>query len=828
MRQFHPFPASAFALFAVLATFGLARAATAAVEVCVSDSVTLQAQLVLVQVIAQPRTIQLVRSATAYVIGGQTDVSSVQTLSIEGGYNANCTSRIVDPANTVIDLGGVAARFATGTGPGLGLAIDGLTIRHGGLTVQPYQYDPGADLAITRTRLTGLSSFEIDGGQGMVQVENSLIDHLAAQPDSPCSATFLATRATHFILVHDTIDLGSGDNLCLEASTIDGVIFDVYNSIVWGSDGSQGGLLTGNLDSSDPHPPFVTLRNNILHGISGPGSISNTGAMNIDPKWIAPSGGNYRLTTGASPSPAIDQGFLVVPLGMPSTDIAGAQRVQGGFPDLGAYESTPAVPATIVVTNTNDSGSGSLRAAIIAANSDPDANDITFAIPGACPRTIALSTTLPDITTSINFLGGSQPGWVANSSTTGFNATLCVLIKPASGTLGTALRVPATATNVNLYVGHIGFGGFGQPLLLLGGTNTIVLGSQFGGTAGGVTLPGAGLYAINVGAPNAAGSLVVGGSDAGARNLIGGAQQAGINIQSTVQSDVVHCQIAGNLIGMNRDGNTPLPNFTGVLLGGSGCEVEFNRIVGNTRDAITINGAGGNNVALNTIGIGANGSGVFNSGAGVRITAGDNNAIFANTIRFMVAGGVLVTGSAGDGNAIVSNAIYDNGATSDGMDIDIGGLGPTANDPADIDAGPNQLQNFPVVTSVQVTSARHGDGTQGSPPAVTAVLTATLNGVPDAGPYFIQAYFSSSCSPNGRGHAEQAIGMTTMSVTQVNVDTAFSVDIQLPDVAAGHVVSLTATSPQNSTSELGSCFDLAAVTTDSIFADGFESVNTGP
>lgn len=813
---------------ACLALASLALAPHAfADEACVSDSANLQTQLILLGVIQQPRTIKLVRSATAYVLGGQNSVSSAQTLSIEGGYSAGCASRIVDPANTIIDLAGVGIDFATGTGPGPGLQIDGITLRNGGVLLEPQFLDPGADLLITRTRFTNLSSFEIDGGHGLVRIENTLIDHLAAQPNSSCAATLLAARDTHVVLTQDSIDLGAGDSFCLQTSSTDGVVFDVYNNIIWASDGSLGGVLASSY-SADLHPATINLHNNLFHGISGPGFISNVGQMSVNPKWISAGTGNYRLATGASPSPAINQGSLIMPYGLPSTDIVGAQRAQAIFPDLGAYESTPPVPPTIVVTNTGDSGPGSLRAAIDAANSNADSNDITFNIPGACPHVIALAAALPDITTSMDIFGDSQPGWTANTSETGFNATLCVLVKPASGTLGNAIRVPASATTANLYLSGLGFGGFGQSLLVLGGSNTVVIGNQFGGTAGGVALPGAGLYAISVAAVSATGSLLIGGSDAGARNLIGGAAQSGINIQSGVQTDAQHCQIAGNLIGMNRDGNTPLPNFTGILLGGSGCAIEFNRIVGNTNDAITVNGAGANLISANLVGVGANGQGAFNGGAGVRINAGENNNVVGNTIRNMVAGGVLVTGSAGDGNTIMGNAIYGNGSGGSAMDIDIGALGPTANDGADIDNGPNELQNFPVLTSVQLAAptAIAANGTsavQGSPTNVFATLTGTLNGIPNpASSYSVQAYFSSSCSGNGRGHAERLLATTPLTITQVNVDTAFSVDVVLPDLAAGHVVSLTATSPQGSTSEVGTCFDLANATPDQIFADGFD------
>jgi hypothetical protein len=830
MRRFQPVLSRLLVACLVLASVLPATHAIAE-EACVSDSVTLQAQLALLQALPQPRTIKLVRAAAAYVVGGMNNISSAQTLSIQGGYSAGCASRIVDPANTIIDLAGNGIDFATGTGPGLGLQIDGITLRNGGVLLEPQFLDPGADLIITRTRFTNLSSFEIDGGHGLVRIENSLIDHLAAQPNSSCAATLLAARDTHVVLTHDTIDLGAGDSFCLQTSATSGSVFDIYNNIIWASDGSLGGVLTSSY-SEDLQPATINLRNNLFHGISGPGFISNVSPMSVNPKWISAGTGNYRLTTGASPSPAINQGSLIMPYGLPSTDIVGAQRAQATFPDLGAYESTPPVPPTIVVTNAGDSGAGSLRAAIDAANSNADSNDITFNIPGACPHVIALAAALPDITTSMNIFGDSQPGWTANTSETGFDATLCVLVKPASGTLGNAIRVPASATAANLYLSGLGFGGFGQSLLVLGGSNTVVIGNQFGGTVGSVALPGAGLYAISVGAVSATGSLLIGGSDTGARNLIGGAGQSGINIQSGVQTDANHCQIAGNLIGMNRDGNTPLANFTGILLGGSGCTVEFNRIVGNTKDAITANGTGSNLISANVIGVGANGTGTFNSGAGVRITTGENNSIVGNTIRNMVAGGVLVTGVAGDGNSILGNLIYDNGLSSDGMDIDIGALGPTPNDGADIDNGPNQLQNFPVVTAVRVlapaaSTANTATVVQGSPTNVFATLSGTLNGIRDpVNTYSVQAFFASSCNGNGRGHAEKLLGTTTFIITQVNADTMFSMDVVLPDAMAGHVISLTATSPQNSTSELGACFDLsdATILDDHIFADGFDPI----
>src|SRR5947209_6660874 len=76
------------------------------------------------------------------------------------------------------------------------------------------------------------------------------------------------------------------------------------------------------------------------------------------------------------------------------------------------------VPSTINVLNANDSGTGSLRAAIDQANLDPAPDTIDFA--PAVTGTITLSGALPDLSTNIRLSGpgasiltvarGSDPG----------------------------------------------------------------------------------------------------------------------------------------------------------------------------------------------------------------------------------------------------------------------------------------------------------------------------------------------------------------------------------------------------------------------------------
>ncbi|HTP09921.1 MAG TPA: CSLREA domain-containing protein, partial [Anaerolineae bacterium] len=69
-----------------------------------------------------------------------------------------------------------------------------------------------------------------------------------------------------------------------------------------------------------------------------------------------------------------------------------------------------------------------------------------------------------------------------------------------------------------------------------------------------------------------------------------------------------------------------------------------------------------------------------------------NGSLLKNlTIRNCPAAGIRVLG--GVGNTLSHNSLYNNGA----LGIDLGTDGVTANDAGDLDTGPNNLQNFPVL-----------------------------------------------------------------------------------------------------------------------------------
>src|SRR6478609_2918703 len=75
---------------------------------------------------------------------------------------------------------------------------------------------------------------------------------------------------------------------------------------------------------------------------------------------------------------------------------------------------------TFTVVNTNDSGPGSLRQAIMDANGNPGPDIIAFNIAKSGVHTIVLATALPDVTDPVSIDGYSQlaHGGVAASPNT--------------------------------------------------------------------------------------------------------------------------------------------------------------------------------------------------------------------------------------------------------------------------------------------------------------------------------------------------------------------------------------------------------------------------
>src|SRR6267378_3796668 len=67
--------------------------------------------------------------------------------------------------------------------------------------------------------------------------------------------------------------------------------------------------------------------------------------------------------------------------------------------------------ATFTVTNTNDSGAGSLRQAILDANANAGTDTIAFNIPGSGVQTVNVLFQLPNLSDPVIIDGTTQPGF---------------------------------------------------------------------------------------------------------------------------------------------------------------------------------------------------------------------------------------------------------------------------------------------------------------------------------------------------------------------------------------------------------------------------------
>ena len=533
-----------------------------------------------------------------------------------------------------------------------------------------------------------------------------------------------------------------------------------------------------------------------------------------------------------------------------------------------------AAGTTFTVMNTNDSGVGSLRQAILDANANPGADTIAFNIPGSGLHTIAPTSHL-EILDPVTIDGTTQPGFAGspiielNGTGAGLgeglvmvggNSTVRGLVINRFSSVG--IRV-STANNViegnfigtnaagNAALGN-GLSGVSVflPFNTIGGTTASARNIISGNGTEGVSISFAGSNSVQgnyIGTDvNGTGNLgngthgvrirtgsqnTIGGTVSGAANTIAFNHVDGVRIalsdSNLVQDNVISGNssngivmdsasmntVQGNFIGTNAAGAAAMGNgASGVMLldssnntiGGTSASAR-NLISGNGGDGISMTGplSGGamNIVQGNDIGTDINGTGnLGNSADGVRVSLSSGNMIggtasgAGNTMAFNNGAGVNVT--SGSGNAILSNSTFSN----TGLGIDLGGDGVTANDNCDGDTGPNDLQNFPVLTS-----AFSSAGTT----TITGILNSTV-----AHGFTIEFFANSACDPSGFGEGQTPLGSTVVfnSGKDCNITFTFTV---ARDLSAGQFVTATATditfSTGVSTSEFSQCLAVCTV-----------------
>ena len=386
-------------------------------------------------------------------------------------------------------------------------------------------------------------------------------------------------------------------------------------------------------------------------------------------------------------------------------------------------------------TNSLGATECTLRAAIEEANATPGKANVTFNMPvteighAGGIWTITPTSAHPFVTDEVSLDATTQPGF-AGTPIVQLDGSLAV-----GSSAGIVLR-----TNNSLVRGFIVHSFPDEGLEIDGSTgagdfNTLV-GNWVGIDAAGTPSPNADIGVLIT--VDAFGNSV-GGVAAGDANVIGASTNSGVVIRNTGTDQNV---VEGNFIGVLTDGVTPVPN------GLHGVEIY---------DLATDNTIGG---------IG---------GAG-------------NTIRYNLGDGVYLAASAGSGNSILSNAIDQN----IGLGIDLGVDGVTPNDAGDVDVGPNDLLNFPEITS-----------------AVELAGTVTVDfdlEVP-AGDYRIEFFVSPAADPSGYGEGATFVAFYDVvghPGGSVAYSTAFS-------GSAGDI--LTATTTEDLGASYGSTSELSAAYT---------------
>ena len=338
-----------------------------------------------------------------------------------------------------------------------------------------------------------------------------------------------------------------------------------------------------------------------------------------------------------------------------------------------------------------------------------------------------------------------------------------------------------------------GNGGYGGIAVFSGGGHRIV-GNFIGTDVTGTKALGVQAEGMIIIAPN----NIIGGTLPAERNIISG-NGTGVDIRGNEN------KVQGNFIGTDLSGTVALPNQMAIYL----ADAATNNLIGgaspgagnllsgnNAQAAIFLNGIGvsetliqGNFIGTDLTGTAPLGdsqaTGVWIAGSADTFTGGASPGE-GNTIAFHLWSGVVVENYlTPDGwtlrNTIVGNSIFANGT----MGIDLAGDGSTLNDPLDGDIGPNNLQNFPTITSA---SASLG-GIQ---------IQGTFNSTPNT-TFILDFYANSTVHPSGYGEGETYLGAVDVTT---DLDGGVSFTVSLPvTVAAGQIITATATDPDGNTSE---------------------------
>jgi parallel beta-helix repeat protein len=301
------------------------------------------------------------------------------------------------------------------------------------------------------------------------------------------------------------------------------------------------------------------------------------------------------------------------------------------------------------VTTASDDGVGSLRQAILNANTNPGPDTINFQIGGTAPFTINLSNALPAVTDPVTIDASTQPEW-ANSG-----MPVVELNGTSAGLSSVGLQLNSASNRV---VG-LAINRFDAQGIVLSGAANIIQGNFIGTDMTGAIARGNGSFGIWV----ASSGNQIGGSKLINGNVISGNNETGIYIYNA-SSNILQ----GNHIGVSASGTNALGNSnagvtinggSGNLIGGSTIGAR-NFISGNGNDGVILTGptTGQNVIQNNFIGTDDSGGHVLgNANDGIVVDGAPSNAIVGNVISGNGTNGVLLNGGGASGCIVARNFI---------------------------------------------------------------------------------------------------------------------------------------------------------------------------
>ena len=770
-----------------------------ATVVCVHDQAGLDQAAA--QATVTPMTVQIVRGTyrapPAWYT--QTNPRPIQGgTDFLGGYDpgVNCATRGLDGTQTVI------LDSNTVPGAGTGAAVVSLVVTGDlvfeelrlqmqfGMTI--YAPDNANAQMLFRRDYFQQSFLQVFWSQeypgGNISVANTLFAGSNVPSYAGCGLRLQVDAGSpDVVLVNNTfVQTSDGSEVCFLNNGSSGAVLYADSNIFWGA---MVGFSDFQSNSANMH-----LVDNWIDKGSYPNPVQEVGTQSGDPKLRL----DYHPVV-SPPSPVINTGDLTPYGGLAKVDLAGNPRLVGTQPDRGAFESAVDNTTSQTVINTNDSGTGSLRAAINSANSSAGFTAIKFHIGNDCStlKVIKLLSKLPDITQSLSIDGSTQPGASANTT------SACIALD-GSVVNANALHVPAgVADGMHVRVSDLGFEGFGQnaTVRLDGGSAHVITGNFVGsGAMNGLTIGasgfdiGPGVHDVQIGSDEAAGPNHFGlvGNPVRVLGASGGKPSAHDNA------------IRGNVITAENVG-------TSIMVAGHDNILANNLVGASQSDAILLTGtdAYANLLTGNQLGT-IYGTSIGNKFAGVRITGGaHDNTLRGNDIQNNDAGVVVESGLH---NKLRANSIANNTT----LGIDLGGDGVTDNDD-DSDIGalllPNRGLNFPDLTYAAGTNR-------------TGEIDGTLQST--KGSYIVDVYASATCDGNGHGEGAQWIASKTLSIDPIaNLPIAtaafkiyFFIENGSPALPGNAQITATTTDADGNTSEFSQC---ARYLPDEIFADGFGS-----